>query len=404
MKFLLTAIFLFTSAVVVLAQNAVINLLAPLESVAPGGTVRVDLVVLNPTAAELVFETPQRLEGRLSSEHQSWPVALRGLQGGGPQIPGGGFSNRPFEFVIPVEATGRLVLELDSPQAARAVIEVANAVELAPAQESVAQASVAETPLSSVQSSQPAQSALQRTFAGRFAAHEPVYFIYGLDAPRAKFQFSFKYRLLGDNGRLGDKVPALRGVFIGFTQRSLWDIEAESSPFYDTSYMPELMFESQSYVDAGKSGGFQLLGFQAGVRHESNGRDGLASRSLNILYIRPGVAFGPLDGWNLVITPRFFTYIVDVENNPDIADYRGYSEVSMVFGKVDRFSLAVTGRLGKGGHKGSFQADLTIPVRFDKLFDFATYVLIQYWDGYGESLRSYNQRNSSIRAGFSLVR
>jgi outer membrane phospholipase A len=168
--------------------------------------------------------------------------------------------------------------------------------------------------------------------------------------------------------------------------------------------MPELMYESQSYLDLGKSGGFQILGFQAGVRHESNGKDGLESRSLNIAYFRPAVAFGRLDGWNLVLAPRFFTYIVDVDNNPDIADYRGFTELTAIFGKNNGMALSVTGRLGQGAHKGSVQADLTFPVRFDKLFDFATYVLIQYWNGYGESLRDYNKQTSTIRAGFSLVR
>jgi len=43
-------------------------------------------------------------------------------------------------------------------------------------------------------------------------------------------------------------------------------------------------------------------------------------------------------------------------------------------------------------------------VKFDRMFDFATYVLIQYWNGYGESLRSYNQWRETVRAGFSLVR
>ena len=79
------------------------------------------------------------------------------------------------------------------------------------------------------------------------------------------------------------------------------------------------------------------------------------------------------------------------DNNPDIADYRGYSEITAIFGKNDRVALSVTGRLGRAGHKGSLEADLTIPVHFDKLFDFATYVLIQYWNGYGESLRDVRQ-------------
>jgi len=30
--------------------------------------------------------------------------------------------------------------------------------------------------------------------------------------------------------------------------------------------------------------------------------------------------------------------------------------------------------------------------------------MVQYFDGYGESLLEYNQHSSTVRAGFSLVR
>jgi outer membrane phospholipase A len=290
-------------------------------------------------------------------------------------------------------------LELDRPLPTRALIDVKGVV-AKPEQEPA----VVSAPLSNVLPNQPASSAIQRTFAGRFYAHEPSYFIYGPDAPAAKFQFSFKYRLLGDRGELGTKMPSLRGLYVGFTQRSLWDIEAKSSPFYDTSYMPEIMFESQSVIDPGGEDGFQVLGYQLGARHESNGRDGTDSRSLNIVYFRPVFAFGRLDSWNLLVIPRVFAYVTDLDNNPDIKEYRGNAELTAIIGRNDKFALSMTGRLGSSGKHGSLQADLTIPVKFDKLLDFATYVLVQYWDGYGESLRNYNQRTSTIRAGFSLVR
>ena len=47
--------FLFLAAAAS-AQNIVVNLLAPVEAASPGGEVRVDLVVLNPTSTEIVFE------------------------------------------------------------------------------------------------------------------------------------------------------------------------------------------------------------------------------------------------------------------------------------------------------------------------------------------------------------
>jgi len=393
-----TACVLFVLTAAAHAQNVVVNLLAPVEAATPGGEVRVDLVILNPTPTEVTFETPMTLSGVLSSERRSWPVQLRGQAGGGALVAARGFSYRSFIFTVPAEARGRLVLDLTEPLPARALIEVKAAAD--PGREP----RIASAPLSTSLPGQPAEAAIQRSFAGRFSPHEPVYFIYGPDAPGAKFQFSFKYRVLGHRAGLGKTLPVLRGLYAGYTQRSLWDIDAESSPFYDSSYMPELMYESQSVVDPGGAGGFKLLGYQVGVRHESNGQQGPDSRSLNIAYIRPAFSFGRLDGWNLVVVPRIFEYIVDVENNPDIKDYRGNAELTLIVGRNDRGALALTGRAGQGFHKGSLQADLTIPVKFDKMFDFATYVLIQYWNGYGESLRNYDQRSETVRAGFSLVR
>jgi outer membrane phospholipase A len=378
----------------------VVNLIAPLAPAAPGGEVKVDLVVLNPSSAEVIFETPLTLEGKLSSDWRSWTVKLRGEAGGGAQVSARGFSYRTFVFTVPAEARGRVVLELAQPQPVRALIDVAeNAAANGP---SVLKPAAA--PLSNVLPNQPASAAIQRAFLGRFSAHEPVYFIYGPDKPGAKFQFSFKYRLLGNQAALGEAVPALRGLYAGYTQRSLWDITADSSPFYDTSYMPELLFESQAMIDPGSGGGMKFLGYQLGLKHESNGQDGPASRSLNIVYARAAIAFGRLDGWNLLLVPRVFSYVSDVANNPDISDYRGHGDLTAIFGKDDRFALSVTGRLGDGGNKGSIQADLTVPVKVDRFFDFATYFLIQYWDGYGESLRDYNKRSATFRAGFSLVR
>src|SRR3546814_8015654 len=52
------------------------------------------------------------------------------------------------------------------------------------------------------------------------------------------------------------------------------------------------------------------LGGQLGLRHESNGRDGAVSRSLNTLYIQP-VATMPLGDYTLSFGPRFWIYTGD---------------------------------------------------------------------------------------------
>lgn len=399
-KFLAMLAVVAVAVPVVWSQNVVVNLIAPLEAAAPGGEVRVDLVVLNPTSTEIVFETPYVLPARLTRGTRVWEIELRGQTGGGAQIAARGFSYRSFVFTVPADARGRLTLEVERPLPARAVVDVDRAAVTKPDEEP----HVVSAPLSNIMPDQPAETAIQRSFAGRFGANEPVYFIYGSKAPAAKFQFSFKYRVLGDNAALREKVPVLRGMYFGFTQRSLWDIQGDSSPFYDTSYMPELFVQQQNKVKAGGDGGWQWLGYSMGVKHESNGKNGLDSRSLNIAYARTALALGRLDGWNVMVIPRVFAYVGDLRDNPDLADYRGYGDLMLVVGKNGGPALSLTGRVGRSLDRGALQADLTVPLRSDKIFDLATYLIIQYWTGYGESLRDYDKKSQMVRAGFSLVR
>ena len=46
---------------------------------------------------------------------------------------------------------------------------------------------------------------------------------------------------------------------------------------------------------------------------------------------------------------------------------------------------------------------MTYPVKIPAV-NFDTFLHVQYWDGYGESLRDYNRKSSTWRAGISLVR
>lgn len=247
----------------------------------------------------------------------------------------------------------------------------------------------------------PAVSRFQRAFLDRFGVHQPIYFVFGPDKPAAKFQFSFKYRVMSDTNRLNSVIPAFRSLYFGYTQRSLWDITSDSSPFFDTSYMPELFFESLANRKTGGLG--EWLGYQVGVQHESNGRDGTGSRSLNIAYVRPMFALGAVRGWSLVFAPKLLVDIDNLSDNPDLRRYRGYGEYILMLTKNDSLSFTAIGRIGDKWDKGSIQVDVNYPLKV-KYGNFATFLLLQYFDGYGESLLRYNQTSTMVRAGFGLVR
>jgi phospholipase A1 len=360
----------------------------------------IDLVVINPNTQPLTYNPPEELTGTLQSEQHNWVVSLRPAQ---PivamTIAAGQFVSIPYLLLLPSDARGSVMLEVSQVAALRAVVDISDAE----ARDELAMGSVGASLKQQEAEGPPVMARIERTFANRFGFHEPIYFLYGTEAPAAKFQFSFKYRLIGENSKFGDLIPPFRGFYFAYTQRSLWDVDADSSPFYDTSYMPELFFEWLAPDDKKNAGWFHWLGLQTGVRHESNGQAGTDSRSLNIAYLRAGMIFGSLNGWHAIAAPRIFSYLGTSKENADIARYRGYSELQLSLAKSDAFQLSVFSRVGTHGDKGSVQVDLTQPIRIP-LINLETYLQLQYFDGYGESLRTYNQKSSVWRIGLAFVR
>ena len=200
----------------------------------------------------------------------------------------------------------------------------------------------------------------------------------------------------------------LRWFHFGYTQTSLWDLQAESKPFEDTSYKPEIFYLSKNIkLDIPW---FTFFCFQAGLQHESNGRDGIDSRSTNYLYVKPIFAFNVGSDYYLKVDPKVWLYVNnDNETNSDLEDYRGYFDLELKCGKQNSFVLGSNLRYGRKG--GSMQVDATYPV-YKMLFlddnqDWINpnlYFHIQYFNGYAESLINYNEKSHAIRLGIAFVR
>jgi outer membrane phospholipase A len=399
MKFpgLFSAFAVLGACVTLSAQNLVVSVVSPARPLAPEATVKLDLLAVNPSMAEAAFELPGTLHGLLLAGTKSWPVELAASRAGAVTVLPGAFASRGYTLALPPGVTGQVVLEITDGSYAplRGVLVVS-------ADQAGAGKAETATPLSTLDVATPALARVQRNFIGHFEPLDPIYFVYGTKAPGAKFQFSFKYRLLELPSE--DTATFKRTLEFGYTQRSLWDITGDSSPFYDTSYMPSLFYESLA-VQPGDSqlGPFTWVGYQTGYQHESNGQGVTGSRSLNTLFVRPAFIIGAPEDWHLIVVPKLWVFAGDLSNNPNIRDYRGYGELFLVLGRNGGTALAYTGRAGEHFNHFSSQLDLTIPIRV-KLLDFASYFLVQYFDGYGESLRDYDKKSAALRAGISLVR
>ena len=109
-------------------------------------------------------------------------------------------------------------------------------------------------------------------------------------------------------------------------------------------------------------------------------------------YVRAIAAIGSLDRWNVIFVPKFFDYLSKENNNADIARYRGYAEWTAILGKNDNLSIALIGRTGSHFDRGSIEANMTYPIHIPAI-DMATFAIVQWFEGYGESILNYNHRS-----------
>jgi outer membrane phospholipase A len=264
------------------------------------------------------------------------------------------------------------------------------------------------TPVQSVRAASTTQPAAPLTtdahtsFLGdRLSAFEPIYFSDGQNGANiAKFQISFKYRLVLPNDPRSRSL--LSNLYFGYTQTSLWDLSAPSIPFRDTSYQPQLFYYLR---DTGwHSRYFTRMGITAGLGHESNGRDGATSRAINTLFVRPTWDFGNLAAYHLTFSPKLYYYLTR-EGNEDIADYRGYADILVKYGSPNGWQLATTLRKGTKHWYGSVDAQLTYPLAQLTKGILGGYLWLGYFNGYGEDMLDYNQRHHWMaRIGYSFTR
>jgi hypothetical protein len=227
---------------------------------------------------------------------------------------------------------------------------------------------------------------------------EPMYFVAGIrGGVTARFQLSFKYRLFDTFAGYGHQQPWLSGIYFGYTQNSLWDLETESRAFRDTSYRPSFFWRWQRTDER-----TFLDGVRAGIEHESNGGAGERSRSINILFVRPEWIWRLADGGSVEFTPKAYSYI-ERSDNTDIDDYRGHVDWRLRYDSGGNWIATSVVRYGDSG-RASFLLDLSRRTRDVKFGPVSGYLHVQFFAGYGESILDYNvKRKSQLRFGFAIV-
>jgi len=386
---------LSTILVLILAPLALADALLSTSStkIVQGTSVQLELTLLNSTDEPEVIDVPDELHLRVETPNSLATVAAHSSPSGEIKVEPHGFVRLQVQAALPEGIVGQVTVDATGFDT--------NPVSLQITAEQKESAALTESP--------PPKSTwnAQYTLVDKpppipISVYEPIYFLVGGDGGlNAKFQLSLRYRLFDDKGRLANHLPWIDDLYLSFTQTSLWNLHGKSNPFQDSSYRPRLFYAD--YSVAKFFDGRLRLGFEGGVGHESNGKDGEESRSYNMLYMRPVALLGDPDGLRAYVAPLIHNYIAE-SDNPDIAKYRGYVDWLIGLGSKGGLDFFATLRKGTASNYGSVEVNFSYPLSKLSGGDLTGWLLLQYFSGYGESLLDYNRKlDSQWRLGIAVA-
>lgn len=226
-----------------------------------------------------------------------------------------------------------------------------------------------------------------------FGLYKDNYFIFGTSiGPRPtnentniKFQLSIAQRLTKST------LPGGTYLFLFYTQKCFWNVLQESFPMTDLNFNPGIGLAKPLFVKDRYIGKVSLI-----AEHESNGKDGAASRSWNRLSLSASIMIDP----TFIVHGKFWIPFVDGMNNRDILDYCGIYQMGTSFQlPSDRFGISLL-LVKRRGWKLNYNTTLELYYRIFKRDN--QYLFVQYYNGYGEGLLDYNKFHSQLRVGIVI--
>lgn len=185
-----------------------------------------------------------------------------------------------------------------------------------------------------------------------------------------------------------DIIGLNEDYYFAYTQLSWWDIYADSSPFYENNYQPEIY--TQIPVDF-----YNFNHIRLGFLHDSNGKGELESRSWNRIYSSFELDFGKLS-----LTPRLWLRLPDNEDdNPAIVKYNGIIDLTAYYklpsGSFIQSIFSNNLRFDKE-NKSSFE------LRYLHYIGDGFYIYLSGFSGYGYELVYYKKYQNRIGIGIAF--
>lgn len=223
------------------------------------------------------------------------------------------------------------------------------------------------------------------------------YFVAGNSKDQVKFQLSAKYNIF-----YTPQLQAPIGLYVAYTQTSWWTCYEKRDTF-SSNYTPETFYQLESgnnifgNVDLGIIDYIQV----SPIQHASNGVEGVDHRGINIYYGQIQLSVGEV--FNFGTNLKGFGYYSRSGKNKNINDYRKNYEAEVFFKLksktnwyVDKFELRAK-CTGNPRDKGYYMIEGVCQI-FTSIIQ--PKIFVQYNDGYGINMITYNQKETELRAGF----
>ncbi len=226
-----------------------------------------------------------------------------------------------------------------------------------------------------------------------FGLYKDNYFIFGpaigqritKENTNIKFQISVAQRLTRSTLPLGSYL------FLFYTQKCFWNVLENSMPMTDLNFNPGIGLTKPLFVKNRFVGKVNLV-----LEHESNGRDGIESRSWNKVSLGGSIMIDP----RITVHGKFWIPIVDGQNNRDILDYCGIYQVGTSFMSTNSRWGASVILTKRRGWKLNYNTVLEFSYRIFPRDN--QYIFVQYYNGYGEGLLAYKEFHSQLRVGIVI--
>ncbi len=226
-----------------------------------------------------------------------------------------------------------------------------------------------------------------------FGLYKDNYFIFGTtvgqkptrENSNIKFQISIAQRLTRST------LPWNTYLFLLYSQKCFWNVLENSMPMTDLNFNPGIGLTKPLFVKNRFVGKLTFL-----LEHESNGRDGLESRSWNKVSLAANIMIDP----SFIVHGKVWIPIIDGQNNKDILDYCGIYQVGSSFSIFNkRFGISVILTKRKGWR---LNYNTTLELNYRLFKGENQYLFLQYYNGYGEGLLAYKEFHSTVRLGIVI--